>query len=253
MRYVESQLSILAFAVLGVTGCGDSTAPNGLDPTSALHSLILGMQDPRLGYDPTTGTMLIDQSLDGIAPFVNAFPVNIGGVLQPMYALALHESFPPGTCYETVFEHSPFDTGCLPLALGLAVILWQSHSAVLPPDQLLVLIGDVSTSHFGDHFTATRDSAVALYATRDEYANWYSIEGTLTSNVTATTAVPCGIPLPAYAKSASCSIASFDEEGSVTFESNGSQGNCCVSQTITISRHSIPGLWMEISEVQPLY
>src|SRR5213075_2675996 len=107
----------------------------------------LGLPSSYLGYDPTDGTLIIDKSLRGTAPFVKIVRVDIDGTPTQMYALPLHQSFPPGACLETMFEHSPFDTGCVPPALGLALLLWQSHSAGSPPDRLVVLLGDVGGTH----------------------------------------------------------------------------------------------------------
>jgi hypothetical protein len=247
---MRSQLSALAFAVLGMAGCSDSTAPTDLDPASALHSLSLGIRDVRSGGSGAHyGYMLIEESLEEIAPFLTRMPVIVDGAWQPMYALALRASFPPGICAETIFNY-PYHGylhPCSPPDLGVAVVLWQSRSAEAPPDRLVVLTSDVGASDFGAFPDTGFHSGFALYATPE--GSWWYRAGTLTSSVTTTT-TPCGIPLPPYAKSGNCSIAEFAEEGSITFErSDIAVGTV---QTLTIPRHTIRGLWMEISEAQPV-
>src|SRR6476660_250980 len=130
MNRVKSKITaFLAFAVVGLTACGsDSTGPTDLDAASALRSLSLGLV--QFGGDGTTATLDIDNSFGGIAPFLDQVTVNIDGAPQQMYALALHESFPDGTCEETIFGNIiPADpNACTPPQLGLAVMLWQSRS-----------------------------------------------------------------------------------------------------------------------------
>jgi hypothetical protein len=194
------------------------------------------------------GGLLIDGSLGGSSPFVTRVAVTVDGASQQMYALALHEGFAPGACLQTIFPHSPHDTGCTLPALGVAVVLWQSRSAEAPPDRLVVLLSDVGTSDFGFFPDSTSHSEYALYSPGGNQ-DWVYRAGTLTSSVTETT-TPCGTPLPAFAKSGTCSTATFDEEGTITFAHLSEP--CCATQTFTIPRQSIVGLWMAISEIQPV-
>ena len=251
MKSVKSKLSILAVAVLAMTACGsDSTGPGNLDPQSALQSLALGIQ--QFGSDGTTGMLIVDRPFGDLAPFLNQVSVNIDGSPQTMFALGLHESFPPGTCEETIFANIiPADPGvCTPPELGLLVMLWQSHSASEMPDRIAFLVGDVGTSNFDYNLDTPTLPAVAFYAEGEDNL-WSSKSGTLTSTVTATP-VTCGIPLPPYAKSGTCSIATFDEEGSVVLEPFTLDGTGNKTKTLTIPRQTLHGLWMAISEVQPI-
>lgn len=175
-------------------------------------------------------------------------PVTIEGKWQTMYAVALHESFAAGSCYQTIFAHSPHDTGCTLPALGVAFVLWQSRSGNAPPDRLLVFLSEVGTSNFGFYPDIASHPDYALYA-RGADEDWMYKEGTLTSALTETT-TPCGVPMPTFAKSGTCSNATFDEEGSVTFLNIA--GTCCATETITIPRASLRGLSMAISETQPV-
>ena len=252
MNPVKSKLSaFLALAVLGLTACGsDSTGPTDLDSASALRSLALGLQ--QFGGDGTTATLNIDASFGGLAPFLDQVTVNIDGAPQQMYALALHESFPAGTCEETIFGNIiPADpNACTPPELGLAVLLWQARSPLQPPDRMAFLVGDVGTSSFEFNIDSDVLPAVGFYVESENDA-WVSQSGTLTS-VVAATSQNCSIPLPPYAKSGVCNIATFDEQGSVVFELYDENGASGRTRTLTIPRQTLHGLWMAISEVQPI-
>ena len=253
MKSVMSKVyPVFAFAAFAMTACSsDSTGPTDLDPSSALQSLALGLQ--QLGSDGTTASLDVDASFGGIAPFLNQVTVTIDGSAQPMYALALNESFPAGTCEETLFgDVVPADPSvCTPPSLNLAVLLWQTRSPSQAPDRMAILVGDVGTSSFD--FTTDGETlpAIALY-TAGENDLWLSRSGTMTSNVTATPQA-CDIPLPLYAKSGACNIATFDEQASVVLEPFDLSGsNSSRTQTLTIPLQTIHGLWMSISEVQPI-
>jgi hypothetical protein len=206
------------------------------------------------GETGTTATLDTDASFGGLAPFLNQVTVNIDGSSQTMFGLALHESFPAGTCWETIFTNVvPADPGvCTPPPLGLAVMLWQSHSASEKPDRMVLLAGDVGTSNFAFDVNATDLPAVAVYVKGDKI--WLSESGTLNSSVTANSQT-CGVPLPPYAKSGTCTFATFDEQGSISLVDfnvvNGS-GSFGPTITLTIPRQTLHGLWVQISEVQPI-
>lgn len=253
MRSVKSKLSaILAFAALGMSACGDSTGPSKLDSAAALQSLALGFQ--RMGATGVTATLNTGSSFGGLAPFLNQVTVNIEGKPQTMFGLAIHETFPAGTCWEVIFENViPAGPSCTPPPLALAVVLWQSHSASEMPDRLLFLAGDVGTVDFSFDPDQITLPAVAFYV-EGENDIWVSESGTLTSAVSATSQ-SCNVPLPLYAKSGSCSIAVFDEQGSIVFSSfNTITGTSPFgpTRTLTIPRQTLHGLWMAISEIQPI-
>lgn len=252
MKTLKSKFSVaVAFTVFGLTACGsDSTGPSNLDAASALHSLALGLQ--QMGTTGTTATLDTDASFGGIAPFLSQVTVGIDGQPQTMFALALHETFPTGTCWETIFQDViPADpNACTPPPLGLALILWQSHSASERPDRIAFLAGDVGTSDFAFDLNSSALPAIGILAEGDNDF-WVSQSGTLSSAVSAT-AQSCDIPLPLYAKSGHCSIATFDEQGSVVlahFDMNGAATN---TRTLTILRQTLHGLWVVITEVQPI-
>lgn len=248
MGSAKSQLAILAFAILGASACSDSTGPIDLDPASALQSLALGLPDAGGYGDALVGSLLIRESLGGLSPFVGRAAVTVDGAWQPMYALAMHIDFAPGTCRQTIFPMGPHDTGCTQPYLGVGIALWQSRSANAPPDRLIVLLTDVGGSDFGLFPDLGGHSGYALYA-GDNLRGLYE-SGTATTSVTQATA-PCGTPLPTFAKTGACNTATFDVDGTITFAMD--TDNCCVTQTVTIPRQSIPGLWMAISEVKPSF
>jgi hypothetical protein len=250
--------SLPGIAVVGLiaslSACGgDSTGPSNLDSAAALRSLALGMSAISTGQSKTIAPL--DAAFGGIAPILDQIDVTIDGKSQRLFALGLRESFPAGTCEENIFIDPLFppDPGvCTPPSLGLALFLWQSHSASAPPDRLIFIGADVGTSDFD--FLASLNSttlpAGALYMEGQNNV-WFSLSGTLTSTVMATNQ-SCGLPLPPYAKAGSCSIATFDEQGAITFEPFDETGTSTKRLNLTIPRETIHGLWEQITETQPV-
>jgi hypothetical protein len=242
--------------IISLSACGDSTGPGELDSDSALRSLALGMG--RLAHLESAEDLPVSALLAAIGPILDQVEVTVDGKSQTMFALGLRESFPAGTCVENLFIYPSFppEPGvCTPPPLGLALILWQSHSAFLQPDRLIFIAADVGTSNF-DFFsslTAPIDvlPAFAIYLEGQDNI-WLSRSGTLTSQVAATSE-SCALPLPPYAKSGSCNVATFDEEGAITFEelSEMSQIPSTRRLNITIPRQTVHGLWQVITETQP--
>ncbi|HJQ11021.1 MAG TPA: hypothetical protein VJ840_08320 [Gemmatimonadaceae bacterium] len=255
MKSLKSKLSVLlVFAAVGMTACGsDSTGPSNLDAVSALKSLALGLDE--VGGTGTTAALNTDASFGGIAPFLDQVTVDIGGSTQTMFALALHVSFPDGTCWETIFGNViPADPGaCTPPPLGLMVMLWQSHSAAERPDRMAFIAGDVGTSDFSFDIESPELPAVAMYVEGEDDL-WLSESGTLTSAVSATQQ-DCNVPLPLFAKSGHCNIATFAEQGSIVltaFDDAYGYSTTAPTKTLTIPPQSLHGLWMAITEVQPI-
>lgn len=233
-----------------MAACGDSSGPGLVDANAALQSLVLGLQG--VGGVGTPTTPLADASFGGLAPLLDQVTINIDGKPQGMYALGLRESFPAGTCEEDLFTNIfPPEPGvCTPPQLGLAVIFWQAHSASEPPDRLLVLIADVGTTDFDILSGVDVLPALALYAEGQDNL-WSSLSGTLVSQVSATNQ-SCNFPLPPYAKSGTCSIATFDESGSIVFEPIDFNVASTQRLNIVIPHTSLHGLWQAVTEVQPI-
>jgi hypothetical protein len=244
--------------LLSVSACGDSTGPGKLEPSAALQSLALGMGSILIGPSPIPATM--DESLGALASILGEIDVTIDGKTQTMFALGMRETFPAGTCLENVFIFPSFppEPGiCTPPDLGLGVILWQSHSPFAPPDRMILIVADIGTIDFDfGSFTefdvpATLPlSGVAMYLEGEDNF-WISTSGSLTSQVAATSQ-PCGIPLPPYVKAGSCSVATFDEQGAITFELLTEAGPSDRRLNVTIPRQTINGLWLDITETQPV-
>lgn len=93
--------------------------------------------------------------------------------------------------------------------------------------------------------------AFAMYV-EGEDSFWMAVSGTLTSLVTATSE-SCAIPLPPYAKSGSCSVANFDEEGAITFAEMLEVSPIPNTRrlNVIIPRQIVRGLWQTITETQP--
>ncbi|HMG69516.1 MAG TPA: hypothetical protein VK544_00275 [Gemmatimonadaceae bacterium] len=243
-----------ALIILGamLSGCGsDSTGPDSIDSNAALQSLTLGLQGIIVAGPPTTPAF--DGSFGGIAPLLDQVAVTIDGSSENMFALGLRETFPDGTCEEDLFGVSFPDepATCTPPSLGLVVLLWQAHAANQPPDRMIFIIADEGTTNF-DFTSAPVDAlpAVAIYVEGDVNL-WSSISGTLVSQVSGTNQT-CNLPLPPYAKSGTCSIATFNEHGSIVFEPFSANAPRTQRTTVVIPSMNAHGLWLAISEVQPV-
>ncbi|HEV2017413.1 MAG TPA: hypothetical protein VGQ98_03795 [Gemmatimonadaceae bacterium] len=233
-----------AVLLLSLAACGsDSTGPsNTLDATAALQSLALGM-----GTDGTS-TVYGPSSLASLASQLDQINVTIDGKSQSMFALGLRESYPTGTCTETLIVDPliPNSPGqCTPPPFEFALILWQSHSATTPPDRLALIAGNVGTINFEDLTTLNGAAPGFAIYTAGQNDVWLSVSGTLTSNVSSTSQ-SCAIPLPPFAKSGSCNVATFDEEGTINLEPITGTTNA----TLVIPRHTIHGIWQTITETQ---
>ena len=233
-----------AALLLSLAGCGsDSTGPStNIDAAAALKSLSL--------VTSTDGTSGISAPalLASFAPQLDQMNVIINGKSQTMFALGLRETYPPGTCQEALIVdplivYPPLQ--CTPPEATFALVLWQSHSADTPPDRLAVVVGDAGQINFEDLTTGTgAPPGFALY-TEGQNDVWVSVSGTLTSNVSATSQ-SCAVPLPPYAKSGSCMVATFDEQGTIDFEPVTGSSNV----SLEIPRQTIRGIWQAITETQ---
>ena len=249
-----------AALLISLSACGsDSTGPSKLDSNSALQSLALGM-GALVSAETPGATPIVATNFDEIAPLLDQINVTVDGSSQTMFALGVRESFPAGTCVENIFvdpAFPPLPGQCTSPELGLGVLLWQSHSASAPPDRLIFLIADVGTTNFDFasnfydiNLTEPPVPGLAIYMEKIGDM-WFSVSGTLTSQIAATTQ-SCGLPLPPYAKSGSCSIAMFDEQGSITFEEFSETGPSGRHRVVAIPRQTIHGMWQQITETQPI-
>jgi hypothetical protein len=261
MRKFSGLTAVCAGLVLSVAACSDSTGPDNLSSKAALQSLSLGVVGLSTGASPAAGSLAA--SLDVITPFLDKVNVTVDGKSQTMFTLGLRESFPDGTCEESLFVPSfPSDPGtCTPPSLGVMLIFWQSHSPMAPPDRLIVIAADEGTSNF-DFFSpdATVNPALAFYLEGPNPDNiMVSETGTLTSHV-GTSGTSCNLPLPPYATTATCSFATFDEEGTISFASfdggtisydvaGAASGS---SKVVTIPRQTLHGVWEAITQIKQI-
>jgi hypothetical protein len=233
-----------AALLLSLAACGsDSTGPgSSLDAASALQSLSLAM-----GTDATS-IIYGPSSLGSLASQLDRINVTIDGKSQSMFALGLRESYPVGTCEEDLFI-DPLIVNppgqCTPPPVEFGLILWQSHAADTPPDRLALIAGNPGAINFADLTTGTGAPPGFAVLTVGQDNIWVSVSGILTSNISGTSQ-SCAVPLPPYAKSGWCSVATFDEEGTIEFEPiTGSS-----TTTLVIPRQTIHGIWQTITETQ---
>jgi len=246
-----SALGIFLSAAM-MSGCGsDSTGPGHVDSSTALQSLALGLQSMGGTGSPTTPTDA--NALFGGIGLLDQVNVTIDGAAQTMFGLGLRETFPAGTCLESLYipPVPPPPGQCTPPALGTAVILWQAHSATTLPDRMIFIATDAGTVNFG--LASTPLNGMPAFAIYLEGGNdlWSSPSGSITSQITATSQT-CNFPLPPYAKTATCSVATFDEQASIVLEPFSLALPGTQQLTIGIPRQTLHGLWLSISEVQPV-
>ena len=244
--------------LIGLGACGsDSTGPGSVDSSGALQSLVLGLSDfttqGSTTFVPSAG------SVGALAGLLGQATITIDGKEQRMFALGLRETFPAGTCSETLFLIPGFaaEPGvCTPPPNQILLLFWQSHSARSRPDRMLLVAGDVGTTNFGFDFNeetgAPAELALggALY-TAGPSEIWFSTDGSLTSAVIPTSQT-CDVPLPPFAKSATCSIAAFDENATIALENLSLESTATKTMNISIPRQMIPGILQAITEVKPI-
>src|SRR2546423_4212595 len=236
-----------AALLVSLAACGsDSTGPSTLNATAALQSLALGM-----GTEGTS-TIYGPSSLASLASQLDQINVTIDGKSQSMFALGLQESYPAGTCIETLIVDPLIVTPpgeCTPPPYSFALILWQSHSANAPPDRLALIAGNTGAINFGNLTTLpdaipNAGTGFAIY-TEGQNDVWVSVSGSLMSIVTPTNQ-SCAVPLPPYAKTGSCSVATFDEQGTINFE----PVTGTTTMAFEIPHQTIHGIWQTITETQ---
>jgi hypothetical protein len=122
---------------------------------------------------------------------------------------------------------------------------------------MIVIVADAGTSDFNvfdNLYDGTAIPAFAMYM-QGENSFWMSLSGSLTSQIAATTQ-SCGLPLPPYAKAGTCSVANFDEQGSITFEEVSesaiisSAGPIGKQLSVSIPQQALHGLWLDVTETQ---
>ena len=240
---------IASAALLSLAACGsDSTGPNNLDANSALQSLRLGLGGISDIEGPSGATIV--GSLAVISPLLDQITVTIDGKSQTMFGLGLRDSYPAGACTEQIFtdpDFPPPPDQCTPTSLGVVLLLWQSHAASVPPDRLILIATDEGTTDF-DFTSIASVPGLAFYMEGTSF--WISTSGTLTSHV-ASSGTTCTVPLPVYAKSATCTLATFNAQGTITVEADPSSPTSA-HRTLAIAPQTVDGVWLSVTELQPL-
>lgn len=254
MRNILRATTTSLCVLISAAACSDSSGPGNVSSGDALRSLSLsigGITDAT-----TPGAAALSGSLGALEPLLSQMNVSIDGASQSMFALGIKESFPDGTCEENIFvdpAFPPVPGQCTPMSLGTVLILWHSHSASAPPDRLILIVADDGANDFSFLSTdpLSDPNAPFAFATYIEGQGsfWISDSGTLTSAVSST-GQSCSVPLPPYATSATCNLASFDEQGSISFASVDETSTA--HRTLTIPHQSLSGIWEQITGTQPI-
>lgn len=247
MRLRSVFRALTATCAFTLAACSDSTGPGSVDANGALQSLAL------LGDVPSNGgTTFRSAGFLTLGGLLDRIDVTVEGKTQSMYGLGYRETFPPGSCLETIFitpGFSPLPGECTSPDVGFVLLLWQSHSAQAPPDRVLILGSDVGsgTFSFADNFGAGLP-AFAFYSEGQDRV-WFSTAGNISSQITATNA-SCSLPLPPYAVSADCRVANFDEQASIELEEFSDVNGTKPPISIVIPRQTIRGVWQSITQTR---
>jgi len=244
----------LAATSASAIACGDSSGPGSVDANGALQSLALALQGA-VTFSPLTSPD-VGTSFAGIAPLLTRTTITVDGQSQPVYALGVRESFPAGTCEEDLFEDPDFPNDpaiCTPTSQTTALFFWQSHSANEVPDRMLLVVTDPGTVDFGFDGSVEPDLSAFAFYTEGENLPWASLSGSLTTAVSSLNQ-PCpSTQLPPYAKSGNCSFAAFNEQGQIELEPfTFDEPTVPAQKTIVIPSQTVHGLWLDITEVQPV-
>jgi hypothetical protein len=265
MKISRLKTFVLAFALLGVSACSDSTGPGNVDADDALRSLSLA-----LGSEGGSDFLFaLPASSLGSARVLDQIDVGVNGRTERMYALGLRVTYPAGTCLESLVIFPPsqgFPSGCTSPPHGLVLVLWQTTSGSRPPESLAIISADVGTSSFdfdfdeyvpGGELELRPFGAFAMYIDSDREEFWTSIGGTLTSQVTPTSET-CNVPAPPFAKASTCHVANFAESGQITLERldldffDAGPAAPRVTMDLVIPPQSIRGIVQAITQIQPI-
>jgi hypothetical protein len=254
MRNHLAGTAACAGLLFSISGCSDSTGPT-VSPRDALQSLALGIAT--FGDTETPSVSEVNDALSAIEPLLDRVNVSINGSSRTMYAFATRQTFPEGTCIENIFVDPNFPPPpgeCTPANFGATLFLWQSHAANEPPDRMLLVSVDEGTTDFAFDVTDPLSLSLAFAAYVETPDKFYFANGGSVNTHITSTGQGCSVPLPPYAKTGTCSIATFDEDGSIVFETiTGADVPSGASDlTITIPRQTMHGLWEQITEVQPV-
>jgi hypothetical protein len=242
--------------LLALAACGgsDSTGPSSLGAHEALQSLSLGITG--ISDVVTPGAPSIGSALGAIEPLLDHVTLNIGGVSHDMFGLGLRETFPAGTCAEDLGDFPGVTGTCTTIPVGVVLVFWESHTANRPPERIVLVATNTGAADFepvldNNGIEQPQLEGVAVYLEGENLQNaWLSESGNLTTNVAAT-GQSCAVPLPAFAKSGTCSVATFAEDGGMSLTSLASLTETA-PLAISISNQTIHGLWQDITEIQPV-
>jgi hypothetical protein len=141
---------------------------------------------------------------------------------------------------------------CTEPALSTVLIFWQSSAKNAPPDRMLVVATDPGVSDFS--FTSSLDGSntgfgFALYM-EGRNKMWASTGGHVNLNVAAGSQ-SCALPLPPFAKSATCTVSSFASQADITLEEFTELATGGAAMTLSIPQQTIHGVWQAITETKP--
>ncbi|MGI8547853.1 MAG: hypothetical protein ACR2M1_11035 [Gemmatimonadaceae bacterium] len=211
----------------------------------ALKSLATGLSNTAT---IPSGAALGAASIGSLASSqVGQVAVVIDGKSVQTFALAVQTTFPGGTCLEQLFATMgstvPQST-CTSPPTGLMLILWQTGSASVPPDRIVIVYADLGRATFSDFATlGSQTTALPSFAIYMDRGGAISISsgGSFTSSVKGV-GQSCSLPLPPFATSATCSRATFTAAGHVSFVPAPFIGSAAGSHSLEIPATDVPGV-----------
>lgn len=264
-RTRRTRPALLAVALVVATACGgsDSVAPPppAVDATAALQSLALATHQlaGSAAADPATAAAFLPMATSSV-DLVHQIDATVDGAPVRLFAIARSVTYPAGSCLEQLLPDSlvpPLGGVCTPPVPGsVLLLLWQTSSATQIPDRLVLAMLDPGSHTLAPDSLAAWNvarQAIALYMEPRDTTLWWPDHGTIsTSLVPGTT--PCAAPLPPFAKTATCTGATFTTGATITFVplSFALPGGPSATRTLIIPTQTLPGIAQTVTQVAPL-
>ncbi|MGI8510827.1 MAG: hypothetical protein ACR2MQ_16080 [Gemmatimonadaceae bacterium] len=247
--------------LIAVAACGgdNGTSPRPASPLNtgdALASLANGM-DGVSGSVLPAGSTLTSGALSALpSAAVGQATVQLDGIPTTLFALGMRTTYPAGTCLERLVGAPSISSGtsCTAPPGGLMLILWQTESASLAPDRIILIMADLGSVNFADLSNATAFvpgasfPPIAIYLERSG-ALWFANAGSL-SSAAVSTAGTCTTPRVGFIAAATCGFATFASTGHISFAPLPFTGSATTgSHSLDISASAIPGIVTNVTSI----
>lgn len=247
--------------LIALAACGgdNGTSPRPVSPLTtgdALASLTNGMGGVSGSVLPAGSTLASGVLSTLPAAAVGQATVQLDGVPTTMFALGMRTTYPAGTCLEQLVGAPGISLGtsCTAPPGGLVLVLWQTESASVAPDRIILIMADLGSVNFADLSSATASAPgasfppIAVYLERSG-ALWFANAGSVSSAATPT-ARTCTTPRVGFIATATCSFAAFASTGHISFAPLPFTGSVTSgSHSLDISVSAIPGIVTNVTSI----